>query len=90
MEQSALRTAFNLSLRMLSTPAAALQSRTLPHVMAADPPEPEQAWTALETLHRRALELLDEMDRLGLYEPGAYLAMAIDAIRRRHPDLRRD
>ena len=58
--------------------------------MSQEPVDLEKGWAALERLHRRALDLLAEMDEVELYEPGAYLAMAIDAMRRRHPDLRPD
>jgi hypothetical protein len=33
------------------------------------------------------MELLARLDRLGLYEAGAYVSMMIDVIRRQHPDL---
>lgn len=56
--------------------------------MAVEPENLEQAWAALEALHARALELLADMDRLRLHEPAAYLSMAVDSMRRRHPGLR--
>lgn len=38
-------------------------------------------------LHRKALELLGALDRLGLLQAAAYVSMALDAMRRRHPHL---
>jgi hypothetical protein len=41
----------------------------------------------LERLYEQALVLLDGLDELGLYQAGAHLSLAIEAIRRRHPAL---
>ncbi len=41
----------------------------------------------LAELYRDGLQLLEALDRLGLYQAGAHLAMAIEAIRHRRPDL---
>ncbi len=47
----------------------------------------EERWKELAQLHEDALALLAELDRLGLYQAGAYVSMAIDVMRRRRPDL---
>jgi len=41
----------------------------------------------LEELYSKALEVLDGLDRLGLFKAGAHLAMALEAMRQRHPGL---
>jgi ABC-type transport system involved in cytochrome bd biosynthesis fused ATPase/permease subunit len=46
-----------------------------------------EEWDELEQLHARALDLLAGLDRLGLFQAGAHLAMAIEAMRQRHPNL---
>lgn len=48
---------------------------------------PKQDWQELEQLHAQALEVLAGLDRLGLFQAGAHLAMAIEAMRQRHPNL---
>lgn len=55
--------------------------------MEQKPPSPEQAWEELERLYRQGLDVLEGLDRLGLYLAGAHLAMALDAMRQRHPEL---
>ena len=55
--------------------------------MTADPPDPNANWEELERLYRQAEAMLAELDRLGLYQAGAHLSMAIDAMRQRHPGL---
>jgi hypothetical protein len=54
------------------------------------PPESSRlsdAWEELEQLYRQGLEVLEGADRLGLYLAGAHLAMALEAMRQRHPAL---
>ena len=53
----------------------------------ADRANPDQDWEELDRLYRQAREVLAGLDRLGLYQAGAYLSMAIEAIRQRHPNL---
>ena len=53
----------------------------------SDQPELQQSWDELGELHRQACELLERLDRLGLYQAGAHLSMAIEAMRQRHPHL---
>ncbi len=55
--------------------------------MAAERSEVEDAWDELVRLHSDALDLLGSLDRLGLFQAGAYVSMAIDVMRRQHPDL---
>lgn len=50
-------------------------------------PELQQGWDELGALYRQAVELLAGLDRLGLYQAGAHLSMAIEAMRQRHPYL---
>ena len=52
-----------------------------------DQAELQQAWDELGDLYRTASELLEALDRLGLYQAGAHLSMAIEAMRQRHPHL---
>ena len=52
-----------------------------------NPAELQQNWDELGELHRKARELLDALDQLGLYQAGAHLSMAIEAMRQRHPHL---
>ncbi len=47
----------------------------------------EEDWKQLEQLYEQALALLAGLDRLGLFQAGAHLAMAIEAMRQRHPGL---
>jgi hypothetical protein len=54
--------------------------------MALKPLTREQG-SELEELHRKALEVLDGLDRLGLFKAGAHLAMALEAMRQRCPEL---
>jgi hypothetical protein len=53
----------------------------------AEQSEFEKRWAELQRLHDEAVDLLSSLDRLGLYEAGAYLSMVIDVMRRQHPDL---
>ena len=55
--------------------------------MITDRSELRDSSREVAQLYREALQLLDALDRLGLYQAGAHLAMAIEAIRQRHPDL---
>ncbi len=55
--------------------------------MAAEKTRLEEKWAELERLHEEALALLEGLDRLGLYQASAYVSMAIDVMRRRHPNL---
>ncbi len=48
---------------------------------------PESSWEELEQIYMRGLEMLAGLDRLGLYLAGAHLAMALEAMRQRHPGL---
>ena len=48
---------------------------------------PKQDWQELEQLYAQALDVLAGLDRLGLFQAGAHLAMAIEAMRQRHPNL---
>ena len=52
-----------------------------------DEPDLPDGRDELGELYRTALELLDSLDRLGLLQAAAYLSMALDAMRRRHPHL---
>ena len=56
-------------------------------LLAVERLDPDGEWTAVEQLHRQAVELLAGLDRLGLFQAGAHLAMAIEAMRQRHPKL---
>jgi hypothetical protein len=47
----------------------------------------DENWDELERLYRQAREVLAGLDRLGLYQAGAYLSMALDIMRQRHPNL---
>ena len=49
--------------------------------------DPKEDWGELERLYAQALELLADLDRLRLFQAGAHLAMAIEAMRQRHPNL---
>ncbi len=44
-------------------------------------------WEELEQLYRQAVDVLAGLDRLGLYQAGAHLSMALDVMRQRHPIL---
>ena len=55
--------------------------------MSAERLEPQEEWDELERLYDQAIDLLAGLDRLGLFQAGAHLALAIEAIRQRHPDL---
>jgi hypothetical protein len=55
--------------------------------MPHEAPSAEQAWQELEELYGQGVELLKGLDRLGLYLAGAHLAMALEAMRQRHPGL---
>jgi trehalose-6-phosphate synthase len=48
-------------------------------------PKPE--WDELEQLYAQSVEVLAGLDRLRLFQAGAHLAMAIEAMRQRHPNL---
>lgn len=48
---------------------------------------PKEDWDELEQLYAQALDVLAGLDRLGLFQAGAHLAMAIEAMRQRHPNL---
>lgn len=45
-----------------------------------------EEWARLMDLHRTADKLLAGLDELGLHQAGAYVSMAIDAMRQAHPD----
>jgi hypothetical protein len=49
----------------------------------------EDSWNELDRLYRQAQEVLAGLDRLGLYQAGAHLSMALEAMRQRHPQLPR-
>ena len=49
--------------------------------------DPSEEWDELEQLYVRSLEILAGLDRLRLFQAGAHLAMAIEAMRQRHPNL---
>lgn len=49
--------------------------------------DPKEERDELEQLYAQALELLSGLDRLRLFQAGAHLAMAIEAMRQRHPNL---
>jgi hypothetical protein len=53
----------------------------------ADRPNLDPRWEELSQLYQQAQELLDGLDRLGLYQAGAHLSMAIETIRLSHPHL---
>jgi hypothetical protein len=53
----------------------------------AEEPDLQQGWDDLDALYAQALQVLEELDRLGLYQAGAHLSMAIEAMRQRHPNL---
>jgi hypothetical protein len=55
--------------------------------MPSESPRHENAWEELEQIYIQGLEMLAGLDRLGLYLPGAHLAMALEAMRQRHPGL---
>lgn len=44
-------------------------------------------WDRLGDLQRAAEQLLDGLDDLGLHQAGAYLSMALDAMRQARPDV---
>lgn len=52
-----------------------------------DQPKLQENPAEVAELYGEALQLLQALDRLGLYQAGAHLSMAIEAIRQRHPDL---
>ena len=58
-------------------------SRSMPQ----EPPGPEESWRDLEQLYSQGLEVLAGLDRLGLSLASAHLAMALEAMRLRHPKL---
>ena len=47
----------------------------------------KDGWDEIEQLYEQALEMLAGLDRLGLYQAGAHLCMAIEAMRQHHPRL---
>ena len=47
----------------------------------------KDGWDEIEQLYEQALEMLVGLDRLGLYQAGAHLSLAIEAMRRHHPRL---
>lgn len=49
----------------------------------------EDSWNELDRLYRQAQDVLAGLDRLGLYQAGAHLSMALEAMRQRHPQLPR-
>ena len=53
----------------------------------AEQQELQEGWDEIEELYGRAMELLTALDRLQLYQAGAHLTMAMEAIRQRHPNL---
>ena len=55
--------------------------------MTAGPNEFEQCWEEIGRLYVQALDLLDGLDRLGLYQAGAHVSLAIETMRRQHPLL---
>jgi hypothetical protein len=55
--------------------------------MPPESPRLNDAWEELEQLYMKGLEVLEGVDRLGLYLAGAHLAMALEAMRQRHPEL---
>jgi hypothetical protein len=50
------------------------------------PSEFGERWTRLADLTRAAEEVLRGLDDLGLHQPAAYVAMALDAMRAADPD----
>ena len=44
-----------------------------------------EKWEELEQLYGQGLTVLAGLDRLGLYHAGAYLSMALEIMRQRHP-----
>ena len=57
-------------------------------LMSVEPLSPEEQWQELEELYEDAIKLLAGLDRLALFQAGAHLAMAIEAMRQRYPKLR--
>jgi hypothetical protein len=55
----------------------------------AEKSELQEGGDELFQLYQQALSLLAAFDRLGLHQAGAHLAMAIEAMRLRHPFLPR-
>ncbi len=55
--------------------------------MAVEESNLEGQWEELRQLHEEALSMLVHLDRLGLFQAGAYVSMAIDVMRRQHPAL---
>lgn len=55
--------------------------------MSPESPRLDTALDELEQIYMQGLELLARLDRLGLYLPGAHLAMSLEAMRQRHPGL---
>ena len=62
-------------------------NRLEPGVMPVEGLDPKEEWDELEQLYAQALEVLAGLDRLRLFQAGAHLAMAIEAMRQRHPNL---
>ncbi len=58
-----------------------------PDVGSAVEPLTQREGIELEELYGKALEVLDGLDRLGLFKAGAHLAMALEAMRQRNPNL---
>ena len=52
-----------------------------------EPTRIDEDWEELERLYRQALDVLAGLDRLQLYQAGAYLSMSLEIIRQRHPLL---
>jgi hypothetical protein len=55
--------------------------------MAIEQPDLEESWDEIGRLYRQAQDVLAGLDRLGLYQAGAHLSMALEAMRQRHPQL---
>ena len=53
----------------------------------ADQTELQDGWDELAELYQQAVQLLGALDRLGLYQAGAHLSLALEAMRQRHPNL---
>ena len=56
-------------------------------MMPVEPVGSANEWDELERLYVQSLEVLAGLDRLRLFQAGAHLAMAIEAMRQRHPNL---
>ena len=61
--------------------------RLEPQAMPVERLDPKEEWDELEQLYAQALDVLAGLDRLRLFQAGAHLAMAIEAMRQRHPNL---